>query len=141
MPVTAAQIGYGTVLKLGNGASPEVFTTISEEVEIDGLGVTFPKVKATNLLSPGKKNEYVAGIGDYDTLSVKCNMTRANIFIVNTWVNALAASNWKYVWPSPLSLIQTFSGVPNGLKIGSITPEGLMMVTFKITVTGDPTFS
>jgi hypothetical protein len=141
MPVTAAQIGYGTQLKLGNGASPEVFTVISEEVELGGIELNFPKVKATNLLSPGTKNEYVAGIGDYSTLEVKCNMTRANVFIIKNWINALAAGNWKYVFPTPLSLVMTFSGVPNNLKYGSITPDGLTMISFGIQLTGDITYS
>ncbi len=141
MPNTASQIGYGTQIKLGNGASPEIFTALSEEAEIGGIEIQFEKVKATHLLSPNSRNEYVAGIGDYSTLQVKCNMVRANIFIIKAYIDALASKNFKCVYPSPLSLVLTFAGVPNNLKIGSATPSGLMMVEFGIQLTGDITFS
>lgn len=141
MTATAAQIGYGTQLKLGNAASPEVFTAISEEVEIGGLEITLPKVIATHLTSPNKKNEYVAGIGDFNTLEVKCNMTAANIAVIKNWVDLAAIANWKYVYPAPLSKTFEFSGVPESFKTGAVTPSGLLMVTFGITVSGDITLT
>jgi hypothetical protein len=38
--MTEGVIGLGTLLKIGNGASPEVFTAIAEVLGITGPGLT-----------------------------------------------------------------------------------------------------
>ncbi len=141
MTATAATIGYNAQIKLGNGASPEVFTAISEQASIGGLQIQLDRVEATHLTSPNRKKEYVSGIGDYQDLSVKCNMTRANFFVIKAYIDAGSAADFKIVYPTPLLMTFTFSGVPRALEIGEATPAGLMYVTFKIAPTGDFTVS
>ncbi len=141
MVATASQIGYGVQIKLGNGSSPQTFTALSEQASVGGLQIQLDRVEATHLTSPNRKKEYVSGIGDYQDLSVKCNMTRANFFIIKAYIDAATAADWKIVYPTPLLMTFTFSGVPRALEIGEATPAGLMQVTFKIAPTGDFTVS
>src|SRR5687767_552480 len=78
MAETLGQIGYGTLLKLGNDASPQVFTTIAEVVSINGFGFTASEVNATHMESPGAYEEFVGGLKTGDTMTVVLNMIRAN---------------------------------------------------------------
>lgn len=57
----------GTVLKVGNGASPEVFTTIPNIVSIDGPSATRSEKDATHLASTAKESK--AGLRDYGSLN------------------------------------------------------------------------
>ena len=61
----------GTTFKLGDGASPEVFTAIEEIISISGLGKTNPLIDATSLDSTAK--EYIAGLSDGAEITLECN--------------------------------------------------------------------
>ena len=61
--MTAATLGYGTLLKMGDGASPEVFTTIGEVGDFEDSDDT-ELVEATNHDSLGSRREYIAGLID-----------------------------------------------------------------------------
>jgi len=54
---SAATAGIGTLLQIGDGASPEVFTTIAEVLDITGPGLTSDLVDITNMDSAGKWEE------------------------------------------------------------------------------------
>ena len=61
---TAAQIGAGTLFKRGDGASPEVFTTIAEVTSVDGPTSVFDIIDVTTMESTGNDREFIAGKGD-----------------------------------------------------------------------------
>ncbi len=61
---TTGKDGLGTTIKMGNGASPEVFSQIANVVTLDGPGETMATIDATHLLSPGFYMEKVAGLLD-----------------------------------------------------------------------------
>ena len=53
---------FGTLLKIGDGADPEVFTTIAEVLDISGPGLSLDTEETTNHSSPGGWEEYVGTI-------------------------------------------------------------------------------
>ena len=61
--MTNAALGYGVKLKLGDGASPEVFAEIGEITDIsDGDSAELKEV--TNHQSAGSRREYIGGLID-----------------------------------------------------------------------------
>ena len=69
----------GLAVKHGDGAVPEVFTTIEEVISIGGLGVVNPLIDTTSHDSTAR--EYIAGLADGQEVSLECNRvhTAANI--------------------------------------------------------------
>lgn len=64
-PVSDASIdGYGAELQVGDGATPEVFTSFAAVTKITPGGMQTSDVKVTHLRSPDAHEEHKAGIRD-----------------------------------------------------------------------------
>lgn len=135
MAATEAQIGYGTILKLGDAASPEVFTAIAEVKSIDGFGFTLAEVDATHMESPGGYVERVAGLKDGDTMTVLLNMIRTNVIQTKTVWDAAVRRNFELNFPGTLPDYD-FSAVPTGWHPRGITPGGLLEVEVQMRISG-----
>ena len=59
---TAAVFGQGTLLKVGDAADPEVFTTLAEVQDISGPSLSMETVDATSHDSPSGWDEVIAGL-------------------------------------------------------------------------------
>lgn len=64
--MTAARLGYGTKLKLGDGASPEVFAEIAEIKTVDH-NESAQSIDVTNHQSSGSHVEKIGGLKDGQT--------------------------------------------------------------------------
>ena len=134
---TSAFIGSQTLLKIGDGASPEVFTTIGEVVSIGDLGQENDLVEATHMLSTAK--EYIYGLPDGVELPVVCNYLPTNA----QQVAALAAQaakttkNFKLVLPTTGDggLTFTFSALIKSWKV-PMSPNEVMRMTFGLKISG-----
>lgn len=60
---------FGTLLKIGDGASPEVFTTVAEVREVPVPGLEGATIDVTTHESPGGIREHIANIPDLSDLS------------------------------------------------------------------------
>ncbi len=135
MTATAAQIGYGTLLELGDGSSPEGFTAVLEVTDFTGLSVTLPQTKVTNLTSPNRTEEYVSGIKDGGTPTFTCNLIVGNQSILKAWVDAGLRSNWKLVLPTPLAT-RNFAATPASWEEMGMTPSGVLQVKVGMKIAG-----
>ncbi|MBR1230204.1 phage tail protein [Bradyrhizobium sp. AUGA SZCCT0176] len=70
---TSARIGYQTLFKTGNGAAPEVFTTLAEVTGITPPAMARDTVDATHEESPGAWREFIAGLKDGGEVSLELN--------------------------------------------------------------------
>ena len=70
---TNARIGYGTLFQTGNGAVPEVFTTLAEVTNITPPKMSRDTVDATHEESPGAWREFIAGLKDGGDVSLDLN--------------------------------------------------------------------
>lgn len=70
---TSARIGYGTLFKSGNGASPEVFATLAEVTSITPPAMARDTVDASHEESPGAWREFIAGMKDGGEISLELN--------------------------------------------------------------------
>lgn len=75
MAETEADIGYGTIFKVGNGGSPtETFTDFGAEVtSITPPGYSRDALDATHMSSPDRFREYIAGLMDAGEVSMDLN--------------------------------------------------------------------
>lgn len=60
----------GLTVRLSNGASPEVYSTIEKVKNLSGLGKTNPLIDSTSHDSAAR--EYIAGLADGSELSIEC---------------------------------------------------------------------
>jgi hypothetical protein len=66
-------IGLGTLLKIGDGGSPEVFTSIAEIKDITGPGLTREFAEFTHQQSAGGYREYKPTFKNSGDVTFKCN--------------------------------------------------------------------
>lgn len=59
-----AVAGFGTLLQMGDGAVPEVFTTVAEVQDIDGPDSETGTHDVTHQTSPQAIREFIAGLTD-----------------------------------------------------------------------------
>ena len=67
MAATSGKTGIGVLLKLGDGASPEVFATVANVTQLNAGGVSLGTVEATHLNSPNYYEEFLATMKTSDT--------------------------------------------------------------------------
>lgn len=135
---TLAFLGSQTLLKMGDGASPEVFTTIGEVVSIDPLAQSKDLVEVTHMLSTAK--EYIGGLTDGQEIGFTCNLLPTNtqqVALLAAAAATSAAKNFKYVLPAGGgSLTASFAALVMGSSVGPTTPNTATQVTFRVKVTG-----
>lgn len=70
---TQARIGHGTLFKIGNGATPEVFTTVGEVTSITPPGMSRDAIDATHEESPDGWREFIGGLKDGGEVALELN--------------------------------------------------------------------
>ncbi len=73
MTASEGVIGRGTLLKIGDGAEPEVFTAIAEVKDINGPGLTTEFAEFTHQQSDGGYREYKPTFKSSGDVTFKCN--------------------------------------------------------------------
>jgi hypothetical protein len=133
---TAAFLGSQTLLKLGDGASPEIFTTIGEVTNIGPLAQKKDLVEVTHMTSTAK--EYIGGLTDGQEMSITCNfMFPANTQqtnLINYAGTVSAAKNFRYYLPD--GRFSGFSAVVLSSSVGPATPNTATPVTFGLKISG-----
>lgn len=73
---TQAKLGAGTQLKVGDGATPEVFTLIDEVKDMTGPTITLPEVDVSNMDSTA--DEYIGGLPNSGAIQFSVNFNPTN---------------------------------------------------------------
>lgn len=133
---TTAFIGSLSQLKIGDGASPEVFTTLYEVVSIGDFGQENDLIDVTHLQSIAK--EYIYGLADGVEFAVVVNYNPTNA----THVSALAAQaakttkNFKFVLPAGGGgLTFSFSALIKGWSMPT-QPNIAQQMSFNMKISG-----
>lgn len=137
--VTGAKIGYGSLLKRGNGASPEVFTTIAEIRKVGEFGSERGLIDVTNLDSPDTFMEYILSMKDGVELAVEAN------FLPNNATQSPTAGiikdhddgttrNFTLTLPGTFGKF-AFSALVRAWK-ANVDPNDALVATFTLKVTG-----
>ena len=139
MTDTAARVGYGCILKKGNGGAPETFTDYGLEVTaISGVGITRSSTDATHMQSPDGYTEMIHGLKTTKPFTVECNWIASATGAIQTILEG-AKGNWQILFPDNSSV--TFKAAVTDLDLGSNTPDGKLTATLQFTPSGKPTWA
>ena len=78
MTLSTGRVGLGTVLRIGDGESPEVFTPVVNVTGINMSGRSVEEVDFTHLASAGGFREFRPGFKDPGELSLTCHYDPTN---------------------------------------------------------------
>ncbi len=139
---TIAIVAQGTLFKVGDGASPEVFTTIPECKTLSGPSIKFDLLDATSHDSPGFFREYIPGLADGDVVQAVVNWRPSNTIHKALRVDSYARTlrNFKMVFPDTPDNTVAFAAY-----IQTIQPKAdigkILEATISVKITGSPSWS
>ena len=132
---TNAILGAGSSLKLGDGASPEVFTKVAEVLRVGAIGQSAAEIDVTSLDSTAK--EYIAALPDGETVAITMN------FVGGTQQNALrdgVRTTKNFVMEFSDNTQATFSMVILGFMRDETSPESQLTASVNGRITGPITW-
>jgi len=142
---SAATSGIGTLLKLGDGAGPEVFTTIAEVLDISGPGLTSDLVDITNMSSAGSWEESLPTILRSGEVTFAVNFLPVNVThsqsagLILDFKNR-TKRNFQLVFTDSGNTTWTFAGY-----VTNVTPQmpvaGATTMDVTIKLTDQPTLT
>ncbi len=132
-----ASIGYGILLKRGDGATPEVFTTISGLTKPALPNIKRDSIDATDTESPNRYREFIPGLLDAGELALEFEerLGDTNQLLLDTDLNNPVLRNYQMVAPDNASTTWSFTGFITNIDRSPAPIDGKMMknVTFKIS--------
>lgn len=92
---------FGVQLQLGDGATPETFTTVAEVGDVDGGEMTTDNEEVTNHDSPNGHKEYIPTLTDTGAISFPINLKHddATHIELKTLARSKEIRNWKIIDP------------------------------------------
>lgn len=142
MAATEGTSGFGTLLKRGNGATVEVFTTVAEVKSISGPGLSMETIDATHMESPNAFRELLPSFKSAGEVTLEMNFLPANSnqqgFVED--FQDRVKRNWKLVFPDTATTTWSFSGYITGFA-PSAAVDSILTASATIAVTGDVTIS
>lgn len=138
MAATEGTSGFGTLLKRGNGATVEVFTTVAEVKSISGPGLSMETIDATHMESPNAFRELLPSFKSAGEVTLEMNFLPANANqqgFVTDFQNR-TKRNWKLVFPDTATTTWSFAGYITGFA-PSAAVDSILTASATIAVTGD----
>jgi hypothetical protein len=135
---TAATIGHGSSFALGDGAQPEVFTTIAEVYDITPPSETSDVIDATHMSSPGNMREFIMGLTDPGEASFEMNFIpgSASETAILAWRAGRVSKNCRITFPNGWRW--TFLALCTGYE-PALPADDKMTATVTAKVTGTVT--
>jgi len=134
---------FGTLLQIGDGGSPENFTTVAGVMDVDGPGLSSDNEDATTHESPGGYEEIIPTLkrtGDvtFDIVWDPSDPTHdGTTGLLAEWKNQ-SKTNYQLVFPDTGN--ETFGFAAYILEVGPSAPvSGLLKASVRMKVTGQPT--
>jgi len=138
MAATTAKIGFGVLLKRGDGGGPETFTAIAELKSINGPASAMDTPEATHSESPNAAKEFVAGLIEGGEITATCNFLNDGTQSLAAGVHAdwknRVKRNFQLVWPTPTARTEAFAAfVTRYAPQAAIDDVMTVEITLKIT--------
>jgi len=140
---TAAISGYGTLLKRGDGGSPETFSTVGEVRSISGPSMETDEAEVTTHSSAasGAYKEFILTLIDAGSVEFETNYVPSDVTHIGLRTDFINRTkrNWQIVLPGAIQTI-SFSGYVKSMPFEFPVDDA---ITQKISIrcTGAPTFS
>ncbi len=131
---------FGTLFQRGDGASPEVFTTVGEATNISGPGYDRDVIDVTSHDSTDGIREFVGGLVDGGEVTFTVNWDPSiHASLVDDFQDA-QPRNYKIVLPDPPAGEWAFPAFITGM--GHEYPhDDKMSADFTFKIAGAPTFT
>lgn len=134
---TTAYLTQGLALKVGNGASPEVFTTIYEVRTIGDFGQENDLIEVTHMQSLAKEFIYGMAEGVEFPLTVNYKPTDTTHVALLAAQAAKTTLNFKMVEPSGGGgLTWSFSSLVKGWRLPAPGPNNERLMNFNMKISG-----
>lgn len=139
---TIAKLSNGTLLKVGDGASPEVFTTIPEVMKLQGPSVRFDLLDVSSHDTPNLFKEWIPGFADGENIGFEMNWRPSNTvhIVIRTSSYAATLKNYKVVYPDTPSNTVAAAGYVERFSPNADVGKQ-MTATGQVKITGAPTWS
>lgn len=145
MAATSGKTGIGVLLKLGDGASPEVFATVANVTNLNAGGVSLGTVDATHLDSPNYYEEFLATLKTSEVWTFTLqwdptNATHDGTTGLRKKLEDRALCNMQ-VNPFAIGLAKGFAATGYVTQLGNvqISPTGVMTQEAQFRPTGKVT--
>jgi hypothetical protein len=144
MAISVATASYGTLIKRGNGATPEVFTAVAEVTKISGPKIKVGTKPVTHMESPGGWAEIIPTIIEGGEVTLGCNLLPANATQSGTAGILLdlknkTKRNFQLLLTDAAITTYSFAAYVTGFDVDSGDVEGAMAVSITLSITGQPT--
>lgn len=142
MAATTGTTGFGTLFKIGNGATSEVFTSIAEVKSIAGPNMSLQLVEATHMESPSGFQEWLPSFKDAGDVSLVLNFLPASTGHkgLTTDFAARTKRNFKIVFPNTAGTTWSFSGYISAFAPNASIGD-MLSAAVTIRITGAVTIS
>jgi hypothetical protein len=143
--MSEASRSKGTLIKMGDGASPEVFSAIAEVLSIGGPNETREKIDVTHLNSPGDYREFLMSFIDPGEIPLEVNFIPGNATQdYSTGMLAAQAAgtlkNWQLVFPTSPAKTYAFAAYVQGFSLPTAVGAQLK-ATFTLARSGAGTWT
>lgn len=134
---------FGTLLKIGNGASPEVFTTVAELRTISGPTLTAETIDVTTHNTPTPFRRYISGLLDggevtFDINFIPTDATHGYSTGLLKDMTDRTRRNFQIVFPDTGTTTWLLPTVITGFEMSS-DPADVLMASVTLKVAGPPT--
>lgn len=137
MAQSQALIAAGTELKLGDGASPEVFTKIAEVTQVSEIGETAPEIDVTPIDATAR--QFIGGLTEGNAVSFTLSYVAADA-THQTLRDALgSAKNFQIAWADGAGA--EFTLVITSFMRGETTAEGVLTANLEGRISGGVTYT
>lgn len=144
--VTSATKSHGTLLKRGNGATPEVFLSIAELTSIGGIDLTQEILDVTNFDSTNAWREKIGGLLDAGSVAIDMN------FLPGNATQSAAAGlvydmtqhtkrNFQILLSDALTTTWSFTALVAKFTATVGDVAGSLKASSSLTITGEPTLT
>lgn len=133
---------FGTTLKIGDGATPEVFSAIAEVTNVGGPGMSMDTVDITSHGSAGGWKEYAGGLLDGGEIKLELNFLPGNTSqqSLSTALSARSKKNFKLVFPDTPATTWSFAAFVTNFE-PSAPVDGKLGASVTLKITGQPTLT
>lgn len=141
----ATYSALGTLLKQGDGGSPETFTTIAQVRDISGPGLSQEAVEVTHHSSTDGWREYVGGLFDGGEISFEIvydpaeGTHDASTGLLKDMTDR-TVRNFELVFPDTGSTTWTFAALVTGFEPGAPV-DGALTASVTLKLSGQPTLA
>lgn len=140
--MSEATSAFGTTLKIGDGATPEVFSAIAEVTNVGGPGMSLETIDVTSDSSPGGWKEYVGGLLDGGEIKLELNFAPGNAThqALAAAMGSRAKKNFKLVFPDTPATTWSFAAFVTNFE-PSAPADGKLGASATLKITGQPTLT